>query len=222
MIAGPARLASPADQDRCAAMPSRHSYRHRFDPVPLPPEVLAGLVAVAEADGVAVHRVDGILEVTALAEAFAYAGGVFRADQGYQRELAGWTVRSGEPGPGGRWAGIRYESLSAEPLPSAGLVHHGTPLPDCAVLSVRVAAETLLVLTTAEDTPEAHLRTGEALERTWLTAVAAGLVGAVLTQPLQLSEVRHRLRQNLGLPGEPHLLLRVGYPAPPDIPVQGR
>ncbi|WP_235999259.1 nitroreductase family protein [Qaidamihabitans albus] len=91
------------------------------------------------------------------------------------------------------------------------MVRQRTELPDRDTL----AEETVLLFLSQTDTRSSHVRTGIAMQQTWLAAVDAGLVAAVQTQPLQLPEVRSRLAQGLGVEGYPQLLMRVGYAAGP-------
>lgn len=101
-------------------------------------------------------------------------------------------------------------------MPWAGLIRRATELPDTAEIEARLAAESLLVFVTADDTRADHVRAGYAMERAWLTAVDLGLVAAVLTQPLHLEPVRAALRADLTLSGFPQVLMRVGYSSEPD------
>lgn len=196
-----------------AAMPHRHSHRRRFQPTRVAEPDIGRLIRAA-GPLVTVHRIIGTDQTTALAELVDYAGRVLRDDQAFQRELVGWTVRDGHLGPFGLRLGIRFAALNRAPLSVAGPVHDGTPLPESHVLAERIGRETILVLTTVGDSAADHVRAGQALERLWLAAVSRGLAASILTQPLQLSEVRDRLRRHLGLSGQPHLLIRVGFPQP--------
>ncbi|WP_020635587.1 hypothetical protein [Amycolatopsis alba] len=109
--------------------------------------------------------------------------------------------------------GLAATALPPGSLPWAGLVRPSTALPDSAVLMRRLAAETLLVFLTLDDTRYDHLTAGHAVQTTWLDAVDGGLVGSVLTQPLHLPEVRSALCEDLELAGFPQALMRFGYPS---------
>ncbi|HEX6351397.1 hypothetical protein [Actinophytocola sp.] len=76
----------------------------------------------------------------------------------------------------------------------------------------RLSREFLLLAETPDDGRLDHVRAGMAAELTWLAAVAAGLVGSVLTQPFQPHEVRTEIAAALTLEGNPQLLLRFGHP----------
>ncbi|KAA9157482.1 hypothetical protein FPZ12_025150 [Amycolatopsis acidicola] len=173
----------------------RHSYRAPFSSHVLTAADLRELLGGG--DG-AEARV--VTEQDSLAELLCYAGRVLRDDRAYQRELRAWSTQFPEPLP------------ENSTLPWTGLVTAHTHLPDARTLADRLAREGLFVVVTPDDTRRDHLAAGAVMQRTWLRAVARGLVGSVLTQPLHLHEVRAGFIERLNLPGFPQLLLRLGYP----------
>ncbi|WP_024874405.1 Acg family FMN-binding oxidoreductase [Saccharomonospora piscinae] len=213
---GVAERAEPTEAElrRYSAIARRHSYRRPFaGPVPQGEDVTR---LVAEADrtdaaDVRVRALHGAGEVGALAELLEYAGMVLRNDQGYQRELAIWTIRDERSRTHG--AGVAGSATPTSTLPWAGLVRAGTALPDRATLTERLHGETVFVFASDTDGRDAHVRTGMAMQRLWLAAVERGLVAAVQTHPLHLTEARSRFGERLSLPGYPQLLMRVGRPA---------
>jgi hypothetical protein len=82
----------------------------------------------------------------------------------------------------------------------------------------------LLVLGTANDTPAAWLRAGEALALVLLDATSVGLSASFLNQPIEVEHLRAELTRVLSVEGWPQLLLRVGYgrqvPSTPRRPVE--
>lgn len=186
----------------------RRSYRAPFSLHHLTASETRELTDAAGADGVEVRAIDSWDGCSALAELLGYAARVLRADRAYQRELQAWTEQFREPLP------------RETTLPWNGLVRPDTHLPDDITLTERLRAERLLLVLTPDDASVDHVRAGAALQRVWLTAVSHGLAGSVLTQPLQLPEVRAGLIERLGLAGYPQAILRVGYPvtAPPFSP----
>lgn len=190
--------------ERYAAIFRRHSYREPFSLHPVSRSMLRELAAVPDQPDVRVRVIDPRTESSTLAELFDYAAGVLRADRAYQRELAMWTR-----GP------------SDSTLPWGGLVRSDTRVPDTVTLTERLMREGILVVLTTDDSRRDHLLAGVVIQQIWLDAITRGLVASMLTQPLQLREVRARLIGRLGLSGYPQLFLRVGSPvtAPgPDIP----
>ena len=162
--------------------------------------VTAETTETAETADIGVHVVHDQDEVRAMADLLSYAAGVLHDDQAYQRELSAWTSLFPS----------RVDGDAT--LPWAGLVQATTQLPDRITLYNRLTAEAMLVVHTATDTRRDHVLAGAVLQRLWLAAVAQGMVGSVLTQPLQLPEVRLGVAGRLHLPGHPQALFRTGYP----------
>ncbi len=69
----------------------------------------------------------------------------------------------------------------------------------------------LAVLGTEDDTPPEWLAAGQALARVLLRARAEGVWASFLNQPIEVPELRPRLRDAIGQSGFPQLLLRMGY-----------
>ena len=198
-VTGPGEASEP-EGHRYSAIFQRSSYRAPFALHRVARGTLRELAAAAGAVGVAAHLMEPRTEAAHLAELLGHAGAMLRDDGAYQRELVAWSSQFREP--------IAEDGT----LPWSGLVRADTHLPDVITLTERISAESLLIVLTADDTRLDHLRAGAAMQRAWLTAVAAGPAGSVLTQPLHLPEVRAGLVERLELPGYPQAILRLGYP----------
>jgi len=209
----PGERAHPSAEDlhRYSAIERRRSYRKRFSARRVLRQRIGELIATAASAGVEARPILDELELSRVAELLEFSAEAFQHDQGYQRELALWTIRDEETHRHG--VGLAFTALPPGSLPWAGLVRASTALPDSAVLKRRLAEETLLVFLTLDDTRHDHLRAGYALQTTWLDAVDSGLVGSILTQPLHLPEVRSALGDDLELPGFAQALMRFGYPS---------
>lgn len=203
------RVPSDTDLHRYSAIARRRSYRHPFAAHALSQYAVRDLIEAASAEGVQVAVVRGE-DLSVLADLLEYAAVVFRQDRGYQRELSLWTIRDERSHRHG--TGMTRSALPGSTLPWAGLVRPATAVPDREILTSRLEHETLLVFLSPSDDRIDHVRAGMAMQRTWLAAVDLGLVAAVQTQPLHLSEVRSGLTDKLGLSGHPQLLMRVGHP----------
>ncbi|MEV4050012.1 nitroreductase family protein [Amycolatopsis sp. NPDC049688] len=210
---GRPRATSTRDYLLYQAIGRRRSHRHRFIHNRVPTAAHRALVAAGETTGVHVV-VPGRLDK--LAELLGFAARVLRDDRAYQRELAVWTAHT--HGWAAAGDGIAGDALGPEPVPFAGIVRPGTPIPDDAVLADRLAAENLLIFCTGTDTRLDHLAAGAALQRVWLTAASKELAGSVITQPLHLTGLRARLVSELALPGAPQAIFRFGYAAVPAAP----
>ncbi|HVH23280.1 MAG TPA: nitroreductase family protein, partial [Pseudonocardia sp.] len=89
-----------------------------------------------------------------------------------------------------------------------GTLRDVIPLPSAAT----DAAE-LLVMTTPADGPLERLRAGEATSAVLLTATELGLATTPLSQAVEIEISRTALaRDVLGVPDEPQLVVRVGWP----------
>lgn len=213
----PGGVPSLADLARYYAIGRRRSYRRDFAPGSVREEDLAELLAAVEEPAV---RALVPPDVEPLAEMLGFATRVFRSDAAYQRELDAWTAHTFGSRALGAVDGVPEAAFGDAPLPAAGLVRRTTPVPDDVRLAERLAAETLVVFCTGDDTRRAHLDAGAALQRVWLEATVHGLAGSVLTQPLHLTGFREHLVERLGLPGLPQAIFRCGQPVstPPPSP----
>jgi nitroreductase len=192
------------------AIPRRHTNRRPFTDVPVSPDILAELVQAAEAEGAHLVRSAGA-DRTALFRVVRAAEVWLSRQPRYLRELADWTFWQR-----GRRDGIPPSTLgpcspNGVPLRDFGLIH----------LGARRAAErfesapTVVVLSTAGDGVGEWLRAGQALERVLLTATVRGLATSLMTQPMEVEDLRALLRRQ-GT-GCAQAIIRVGY-GPPATP----
>jgi hypothetical protein len=130
----------------------------------------------------------------------------------YLAELREWTTN----------IATRRDGISSRSFPMSASTPSDLPIRD---FGVKVGGQMapvedsdrdqcLMIMGTTEDTPEAWLRAGEALERLWLEATRLDYVAGLITQVIEVKKTRKRLRTELGLAFYPHLLLRVGQAAP--------
>jgi nitroreductase len=216
-LAAEVRLGPPTAPPATAVMlahaiPHRHTNRRPFSAVPVPPEVLADLVASARMEGADLVVADpwvrdGVLAVVRAAENRR------RADPAYRDELGEWT--RGEPH---RRDGVPpetfgpWDALEVVPIRDFGLVQPARH-------RSRVPFEnepTIGILYTAGDGPAQWLRAGQALQRSLLTATVRGLATTLMTQPLEIPELRALLEDSAG--GRvAQAIVRFGY-GPPSAP----
>lgn len=207
------KLATELDRERSKAIADRASFRRPFAERAVPHQLRTCVISVAR---VQAGWIRDSADERALARNLARAARINRSDIRYQRELAMWLS---DPTGG---TGFPQDALAETGLPAVGLVGSGTALPDQERLAEWIGQESVLVFSTLTDEPRDQLRVGMAVQRAWVEATRLGLVGSVLTQPLRLPDVREELRDDLGLGGMPHLLLRVGFPPDPSAPQAGR
>jgi hypothetical protein len=185
------------------AIRRRHTHRRAFASRAVPGVILRELVEAAhheQAALVTLSRRDRgwLLDLVALSEA------ALTADPSYDDDLAPWT--DSDPR---RRDGIPPSSFGTTPLsgtppmrdfarahPQPSIRRERYPVDPCVAL-----------LSTAEDTPLAWLRAGQALQRVLLLATLRGLAASFLNQPLDTEEIRSELFQF----GHPQMILRLGY-----------
>ena len=202
------RAPSDVELSRYAAIPARRSHRRPFADSEVGPTVRDSLAAASDVLGVEVRLVRAERDLPVLARLFEHMALVLKGDRAYQRELSAWTATGPHPAPG---EGVADVAGRVATLPWAGLVRRSTAIPDQVTLAARLGRECLLIVETPDDGPRDHLRAGMAMQATWLAATTTGLVGSVLTQPLQVQEVRAGLIEGLELAGFPQALMRFGH-----------
>jgi hypothetical protein len=200
------RPPTQGEEELFRAIPLRRS-AIALSPRPVPVEELAKLAAEVSGQGMfrGVPRwlARPVAELVAEADAEQWSSARFRS------ELAAWSRR-----PGRRLEGIAPERAHGATRPAVllrRLLHGGRE--SRAGLDARVDQRTrsMLVLSTRDDAPREWLAAGCAMQRLLLRAATVGLGVAFLSPPIEVPDVRRRLRRELGDPGMPQLLLRVGY-----------
>ncbi|MFY1683132.1 Acg family FMN-binding oxidoreductase [Micromonospora sp.] len=191
------------------AIPRRRTDRRAFGDRPVPDEVLTGLRAAVEAEGAHLHvvRTD---QMPMLAVSTGRAADAELADPGYRGELHRWTHRSVGSGDG------VPTSTAVRPAPRRVPLRDYAP-GDAAGLAAgadfdRGAA--YVILFGDRDDPAGWLRGGEALSALLLTATAAGLSTAPISDTIELAWPRRMMRELLADVGEPYLVVRVGWGPP--------
>jgi nitroreductase len=214
----PAHLASielrphePAAEDiaRAATIERRRTDRRRMSSWPIPADDLRliadrvsreGALAITVTDAATRFRLNG---------AIAQAAVIQESDPAYALELALWTGRGGGADDG----------VPAASIPAA---HHGLgegqlrtfPRGDLAQPAGKRYDEqtALVVIATSSDDLLSRLRAGEATSAALLAATELGLAACPLSQPLEITDTRRMIRDEV-LDGAavPQLLLRLGW-----------
>lgn len=192
----------------------RHTDRRPYLPVPVPPQLLDRLAYTANAEQVRVTLLTEQSRRREMIDALMHADAVQRQDPMYQAEVAEWvrhrpdatqgipvsTVPQARNG-GFDMAGRRFSPGTLEMPASAS------------------DGATLYVLSTGVDNRLSWLRTGEALSALLLAAAKAKLASCTLSQVSEVPAVRDLARRvALGGTGEPHLVVRVGWPVTVEFP----
>jgi hypothetical protein len=193
------------------AIPGRRTNRAPFLLSRIPAAVVRRLEATAEGHRATLHvSVDGALNEK-VADLVAAADRVLQSDAEYRKDVSRW-IRSG-------WT-ESADGITGEALGTAGLASVLAPWATRVLdLGRKRAAEDRnlclaapgLVTIAGEDSPPSLLDCGELLERALLTLALEGVHASYFNMPVQVSELRMRLRSLLGLSESPQVLLRIGY-----------
>ncbi|GIJ54741.1 Acg family FMN-binding oxidoreductase [Virgisporangium aurantiacum] len=191
--------ATPAERRLHAAIPRRHSNRHPFVDIPVPPEARTALVRAAHDEQAWLHLAESPADAEATADVIREADRLLRSDTAYAAELATWTGPEGVPvGAGGPEPG-QHELLARRDFagPPGTRPFEREPL--------------IGVLGAAGDLAADQVVAGMALQRVLLTATDLGLAASIFTQPIDHAASRGRLRDVCHRPFPPFAVLRFGY-----------
>ncbi|WP_372621181.1 Acg family FMN-binding oxidoreductase [Falsiroseomonas sp.] len=204
--------AAPASARLLRAITARRTTRFAFAPDPVPEPLRVEAIAAAEEAGAArLHWFDAPARRHALAALVAEGDRIQMADPAFRHELSAW-MRSR------RGAGRDGLSGAAFGMPdlftfAAALVVRTFDMGAGQAARDQELAEgspALAVLATPGDTPRDWIATGEALQRTLLAVTAGGFTASFLNQSIEVASLRPRLAAELGEPGVPQILLRIG------------
>ena len=218
------RAPSSTDLRLFGVISTRRTSRQPYVDHPLEPEMIKQLGEVAALEG-ASWRVLDPDEALRAAELVHSADAAQQSDPAVRAEVARWTNR-----PTGAVDGVPAAALGPSPRDPSSLVRDfalGAPVHGRGSADFELDP-TLAVLLTTGDAEVDWLRAGQALERVWLEATAAGLAISLLTQPLEVPHLRWLGRSLApmgarpvgpesasavwsGSPAWPQVLLRIGH-----------
>ena len=206
------RRSSTADvEELFRAIPRRRTNRLPLDGREPPEGLVAQLVREARREGAWLRPVEDH-QRSLVAELVGEGDRVQWSNPRWRAEFSAWTRRSGSGRRDGMPAGTHgLSDLAALLQPIVFRVLN--PARAEADRDRRRARTTksLLVLSTSRDGKEEWVAAGEALERVLLRATAAGLTASYLNQPVEVPELRARLRDAIGEAGQPQIMIRLGY-----------
>ena len=199
---------------------NRRTNRRRFSEETVPDELLRELVGVAAREDTQLIPILSADHRQLVARLTQQADALQNADPAYRAELRQWTTRPAADGDGvppaavARVDGREHDEVPLRDFDTQGI--GGLPA------ETRSSADqTLMLLATETDGPDAWLRAGEALERVLLELTAQGWAASPVTQPIEVPLTRTQLRSALTWNAHPQLLLRIGR-APQTTPTPRR
>jgi Nitroreductase family len=197
------------------AISRRHTNRHPFSGAAIPDEVQTELVEAAQVEGGQLFIADPALRDSILSTVRT-AHNRQRTDVDYLVELAAWT----RPARGRRDGVPAYAFAPPDPDERIPVRDFGLAYPArMAWPAVFEDDPTVAVLYTAGDNPAAWLSAGQSMQRVLLTATLRKVQATVMTQPLEIPELR-ALFDDSALGRVAQVILRLGYA--PDAPATPR
>lgn len=220
---GPEEVPDEEWESLFEAIPARHTNRNRYEDRVPPHGLLEELERAAREEGARLTLIRDPETRTALAELVAEGDRIQGADPRFRRELGAWLhpnrTRSREGMPGyafgvsdmASWVGpliVRTFDWGQGRAAKDRELAEGSPV--------------LAVLGTERDVPFDWLMAGQALDRVLLRATADGVSASFLNQPVEVPELRPRVRDLAGGRDHPQLVIRLGYGPPVERPTPRR
>ncbi|MCW0214358.1 MAG: NAD(P)H nitroreductase [Pseudonocardia sp.] len=205
----------PADSALFAQLGRRHTDRRPFAPVPISPAAVRVMIDRASRAGALLLPVTDPTALARLRVVLSDAAASQPHRPGYLSELLIWTHR---------YANAR-DGIPATSVPSRTVhdAEHLKRFPSGrlqAQPSVGQDGGLLLALATTGDDSLSRLCAGEAMSAVLLSATRSGLATTPLSQALEISEIRERIRTvALHIPEYPQLIIRIGHLAPGAAPL---
>ncbi|HXX63719.1 MAG TPA: nitroreductase [Bacteroidota bacterium] len=207
-----ARGGPPGDAEKLfASIVRRHTNRSPFLLSRLPESILLRIRALESVGGASLWvSTDGALN-SQVGDLVAAAEQLQLADPAYRRGLAEW-IRPNQTlaadGVSGAALGLNAAASALEPW-SSRVLDAGRKK---AASDKNLCAEAPgLVVVQSEDSVPHWLSSGEILQHLLLKATGEGLHHSYFNMPVQVPDLRVRLRKLLGLASWPQLLLRIGF-----------
>lgn len=204
------------------AIDLRRTNRRAFMSAEPPASAVRAWVASASEEGASLVPVVGAEHRARLAVLCEEADTAQRSDPLFASELRTWTTDNPRRADGVQAMTVPYVEDWRAPETQGQLrtfdVRGTGWLPGVADVGIN---ECRLVFCSLEDSRAGWLTVGEALERVWLEITRAGYWASPLNQAIEVHDTHDRLRQELGLVGQPQLVLRVGL-APSAAPTPRR
>ena len=206
---GHAAPMTPEERKMLTAVPHRHTHRGPFEVGPLPAGLLARLRDDARAEGATLTDIDPGPVRDQLIALAAASGRNQDRDPWVRVETRRWSRGTGSPDRDG----VPAHTFPATPSREGGSLPQrdfdlGRGLGS--LPAGGPAAPVTAVLFTPGDGKEDWLHTGQALHRLLLHAATQWVFASLNTQPLEDAATRALIRDDLGVPGAPQMLLALG------------
>jgi hypothetical protein len=208
---GPERETTEEGHLLFGALKERHSNRGPYESRPVPEGLLSALQKAAQEEGVWLHLVDDRTK-PAVADLISEGDRIQMADKRFRRELASWVhpnrAKSRDGIPGYAFGFGDLMSLAGPFVIRTFDTGKGQAAKD---RELAEGSPVLAFLNARVDEPSEWLAAGQALAKVLLRARAEDVWASFLNQPIEVPELRTRLRELTGDEGFPQLLFRMGY-----------
>lgn len=203
---------SIVDAGQFAAITHRHTNRSRYEERAVPGVLLSDCHRLALDVDAWFHIVEAEDERAAVAELVAVADRRQATVAAFRAELSHWLhpnrSAAGDGIPGFAFGVDDVLSFAAPLVVRTFDWGSGKGADD---RQIALGSPVLAIIGTGADDVHDWLASGQALESVLLAAAAEGVATSYLNQPLEVPELRTELAEQLGLPGLPQILLRMGY-----------
>ena len=195
------------------AITKRRSNRSPYESKKLPGDLLVSLKDIARLRGAWLDLLEEDMKKKSIVDLISQGDKIQLSDKKFRRELAAWVhpnrsnSRDGMPGYA---HGISDIASYVGPfLIRTFDIGKGQAAKD---MQLATGSPVLAVLGTDADEPLNWIQTGQVLARILLKARAENIWASFMDQPIEVPELRLRLREALGRSaGFPQLLMRLGY-----------
>jgi Putative TM nitroreductase len=195
------------------AITKRRSNRSPYESMKLPVDLLVSLKDIARVRGAWLDILEEDMKKKSIADLISQGDKIQLSDKKFRRELAAWVhpnrSNSRDCMPGYAHGTSDIASYVGPFLIRTFDMGKGQAAKD---MQLATGSPVLAVLGTDIDEPLNWIQTGQVLARILLKARAENIWASFMDQPIEVTELRLRLREVLGRSaGFPQLLMRLGY-----------
>jgi hypothetical protein len=214
--AGERAAVTREERELLAAMPHRHTHRGPFDPGPVPVRLLDAMRIDALDEGAQIGLIEDAGQLDALASFALVAAGATISSKARQAERDQWVRPAGGAARDGisarSWSAAPYARVGTGPgMPEAGLRLPQRDFGQSGLLPVGGSPPSVTaILTTPADTRQDWLAAGQALHRVLLRGATRWVFASLYTEPLEIPQIRDRIRTLAGIEGVPQILMQFG------------
>lgn len=201
--------ASPRERALYAAIPVRRSDRRPYFDVRVPTPARARLEAAAAEAGARLTLTDDRQDVANIADIIRDADRRLHSNAAYLAELRAWTGYRPDDG-----AGIRPDEAGVAPAGHDLLAMRDYGGPDRGPGRDFETDPLIGVLSHRGRSTQDDVEAGAALQMVLLTATDERLATSMLSQPVELADLREDLRRITGHDSRPQMVIRIGYGQP--------